>query len=378
MPHALEALSFQPRVQSFFASALKGTTLNEQRLSHAYLFVGMDQQDMLHAARAIGCCVVCPNGGDATCDECIRVAHGTHPDVRECEPTGAQTYLVDDVRSIMSDAQLAPVRAQARLYILKQAEMLNESSASVLLKTLEEPPAHVHFILIARSASDILPTVVSRCQLIPFRAIPEQEARSIVERQTGVEPWRAALALSVAKVPAEAISFLQSSDRLATRNLMVRTLSELNQSDAWDLLCRARELIVACDAPLADIKEEQGATAEVYKEFLSASYFEKLTAHNNRKLQARQRFSIMEALSCAESFVRDVLMHQEGLQASVINSDAMPAIAHLAQQVSTAGVIQAISHIHQAADDIAHNVAPHLALEVMLISVKEALICSTS
>ncbi len=372
IPRALEFLSSQPRVQSFFASALEN-----QRLSHAYLFTGMYSDVMLQAARAVARCVVCPHGGDTTCDECIRVAHGSHPDVREYEPSGTQSYLVDDVRNIMSDAQLAPVRAHARVYILKHVEMLNESSANVLLKTLEEPPANVHFILIARATEDVLPTIVSRCQQVPFRAISEHEARITVERATGADPHQAAIALSIAKTPEAARKMLTSSDRFVVRNLVVRTLSELDQSDAWDVLCRVREILVACDAPLADVKEEQASKEEVYKEFLSSSHYEKLTKHNNRKLQARQRFSIMEALSAAESFLRDVLMAREGLDAHAVNTDVAQSIGRLSRHTSTAAVLAAIEHVRQAADDISHNVAPQLALEAMFISIKEALECKT-
>ena len=83
-PHALDAVADQPRVHDFLASALA-----EGRLSHAYLFVGAPGSGKIDAATALAKCIVCPSGGDGTCDECRRVTHHTHPDVHWYAPASA-------------------------------------------------------------------------------------------------------------------------------------------------------------------------------------------------------------------------------------------------------------------------------------------------
>ena len=106
IPAALDVLSDQPRVRDFLATALEGG-----RLSHAYLFVGAPGSGKHEAAEALAECVVCPSGGDGTCDECRRVRHRTHADVHWLTPGSASGYLVAQVRELIADASLAPVRA---------------------------------------------------------------------------------------------------------------------------------------------------------------------------------------------------------------------------------------------------------------------------
>ena len=164
VPAALGRIEGQPRVRDFLAAAVR-----EGRLSHAYLFLGAPGSGQSEAALALAECVVCPTGGCDACDECIRVAHRTHPDVHWIFPEGASGYVVEQVRSLIADVSLAPVRAKAKVYILDRVETLRESSANALLKTIEEPPDGVIFVLMARTADAVLPTIVSRCQLVPFR-----------------------------------------------------------------------------------------------------------------------------------------------------------------------------------------------------------------
>ena len=133
---ALAAVADQPRVHDFLAQAIA-----EGRLSHAYLFVGAPGSGKLDAAEALAKCVVCPNGGDATCDECRRVSHHTHPDVHWLAPASATGYLADQIRDLIADVSLAPMRAKAKVYILDRADLLRGTAANALLKTLEEPPA---------------------------------------------------------------------------------------------------------------------------------------------------------------------------------------------------------------------------------------------
>ena len=87
IPHALLRIAHQPRVRDFLSAAVQ-----EGRLSHAYLFIGVPGAGMHEAAEALAQCVICDNGGDGSCGECIRVAHHTHPDVKYYAPEGVSSY----------------------------------------------------------------------------------------------------------------------------------------------------------------------------------------------------------------------------------------------------------------------------------------------
>lgn len=370
MPRALEGLDEQPRVRDFLASAV-----DEGRLSHAYLFVGAPGSGKLDAAYALAQCVVCPNGGDGTCDECIRVRHRTHPDVHYLRPGGVSGYLIQQVRDLLDDVSLAPIRATSKVYIVDRAELLRGTAANALLKTIEEPPAGVMFVLVARSADAVLPTIVSRCQQVPFRIVPPATAVRDVAARTGAGAAEARAALAVAATPERAAEFLSSPGRREVRRLVIRTLGELSRDDAWDVLCSARDIVSAVRAPLDGWRKRQEERSEQDSDYLSARALKQLEEATKRELTARERSGMIEALAAAESLLRDVLMRCEGAMeaGSVVNADASDVIERLTDRTSTGGVLRALGAVRHATDDLNHNVSPQLALEVMLLSIKEAL-----
>lgn len=373
LPAALDALAAQPRVRDLLATAVA-----EGRLSHAYLFVGAPGSGKHEAAEALAECVVCPHGGDAACDECRRVRHRTHPDVRWLRPGSATGYLVAQVREVIEDASLAPVRARAKVYVLERAELLRGTAANALLKTLEEPPEGVMFVLCARTTASMLPTIVSRCQQVPFRAVSPDEGVDTVMRSCAATREEARVALAVAGTPARATEFLRSTARRQVRRLVVGTLDALARDDSWDVLLAARELVAAVAVPLADVKEAQEAALQETQDFLTAAALKQVEDANKRELTARERSGMMEALTAAESVLRDVLLRCEGVDQPIVNEDAAATVDRIAAGCDTAGALRALGAVARAADDLAHNVSPQLTLEVMLLSVKEALACPPS
>lgn len=369
-PDSLKRISHQPRVRDFLSAAVM-----EGRLSHAYLFLGAPGSGMLEAADALAQCVVCPNGGDGSCDECIRVSHHTHPDVHHLAPAGVAGYLVDQVRELVEDVAMAPIRASSKVYILDGADRLRGRAANALLKTIEEPPANVMFVLIARSADAVLSTIVSRCQQVPFRVVPTEVALESVGRKAGVGANEARIALAVAGTPERAAEFLASPGRRNARRCMVRTLGELEHDDAWDVLVSARELCEVIRQPLEEVKARQDRTSSEDEEFLSAKALRQIEEMHKRELTARERSGIMEALAAAESLLRDVLVSCEGTMEPIVNTDVADVVQRISASASTRGALSALDACHRAARDIAQNVTPQLALEVMLLSIKEALAC---
>lgn len=385
IPEALSSLDEQPAVRDVLARAVR-----EGRVSHAYLFLGAPGSGKTEAALALAQCIVCPAGGDGSCDECIRVQHRTHPDVRLIEPQSATGYLVEQVRELIDDVSLSPVRGQAKVYILTNVGLLRREAANALLKTIEEPPSGVFFILIGRTVDAILPTIVSRCQRIPFRIVSPGVALRSVELSIGASETEARIALAVAGTPERAREFLASSGRRQLRRLMVRTIAELRRDDEWDVLCAARALVEAVweavGRPVArgkgkaddPVKRAVAERISGQEDYLSRGAIAQIEKTVKRELTARERSGMMEALASAESLLRDVLTLCEEMTISIVNQDVRDAVERIASHSCTSGVVRALDAVAEAAGDIAHNVNPQLAFEVMLLRVKEALACPPS
>lgn len=373
VPAALDVLADQPRVRELLGSAVR-----EGRLSHAYLFVGAPGAGMEEAASALAKCVVCPNGGDGTCDECRRVTHHTHPDVHWLDPDGVSGYLFGQIRDLVSDVALTPQRAKGKVYIIRQAGLLRGASANALLKTIEEPPEGVVFILIARSVQAMLPTIVSRCQVVPFRTIAADDALAEVMQKSGSPRRDARIALAVTGSPKSACDFLASTPRRESRRMMLRVIDGLARDDSWDVLCSAKELLDQVQVPQSLLEKDLTNQVDEQSDYLSAAARKRLESANKRKLTARGRSDIMEVLAAADSLLRDVLLRIEGVDEPIVNEDASDIVDRIAAQASTAGVLRALGEVSQAADSIAKNVSSQLTLEVMLLGIKEALTCPPS
>lgn len=369
----LAKLDTQPRVRDFLAGAVAAG-----RASHAYLFLGAPGAGKLDAAWALAQALLCEAPGVpacGTCDSCMRVARRTHPDVHLFAPESATGYLIAQVRELLDDVALAPIRAEAKVYIIDRAEQLRANTANALLKTLEEPPAGVTFILLGTSADSILPTIVSRCQCVPFRMVSPLVSAASVARATGLSQERCRMAVAVAGSPARAVEFLKSAERQDARRQMLRALDALDHADEADILSSAKALIVAVKAPLAEVKSTQEAVLEQNADYLSRGAIKQLEDRNKRELNARERSGIMEVLACARSILRDVLLLLENVPGGIVNEDARDIAERMAHRTSTAGVASALSAVGEAEARVKRNVTPQLAIEVMLFDIRKALSC---
>ncbi|TLM65446.1 MAG: DNA polymerase III subunit delta', partial [Actinobacteria bacterium] len=287
--------------------------------SHAYLFVGPPGAGKKTAAKALACALLCDDGGCGTCAACYRVKRGFHPDVHAYRPEGAAGYLVSQVREIAHDVSLRPVEGARKVYIIDAADAFNDAAANAFLKTLEEPPPGTTIVLLAHAYDAVMPTLVSRCQVVRFGRIAPSVAAALLQQRSGATEDDALAALAAAGgVVSRAADFVRSPARREARDLVVRTLKDLRDMDGADVLAAARAMLAAVKAPLEDLKEAHASEIEEHREFVGGSA-KRIEERHKRELTAREREGVGEVLSVTESWLRDVLALREGASELVVN-----------------------------------------------------------
>jgi len=159
--------------QEHITQTLKNA-IEQNRLAHAYLFVGPRGTGKTSTARILAKALNCEKGPTITpcgvCDVCREIAQGNSLDVLEID--GASNNGVEQVRELRDNVRYAPTRGRFKIYIIDEVHMLTSAAFNALLKTLEEPPEHVKFVFATTEPQKVLPTILSRCQRFDLRRIP--------------------------------------------------------------------------------------------------------------------------------------------------------------------------------------------------------------
>ena len=376
MADAFENILGQPKVRDF----LRASVMHD-RVSHAYLFCGPTGSNKMTAAYALAQAVMCPKGPHGprggqcgSCDACSRIMRRKHPDVVLMHPEGASGYLIEQVRELVASASLAPIQAKRKVYIIDEADRLGTKAANAFLKTLEEPPSDVVFILLARIREGVLPTIVSRCQVVPFRHIPAHEAAGILAQNTGASLEKCRIAIeSCGGSITRAVEFLKSNERLAFRARVLEVMECLRNADDWDVLSMAKDLVLLSKAPLDAARAEQEEELAKNADFLAKSAIRQIEARNKRALSARSMESLRQVSSIVGSWLRDVLMICAETPELIINVDVRAALEDAAFSVDEARVAEALTAVQRCNEAFSYNVSPETCIDGLLLEVREAL-----
>lgn len=376
MADAFENILGQPKVREFLR-----TSMMSDRVSHAYLFTGPAGSNKTMAAYALAQAIICPKGpagprggecGD--CAGCSRVKRKKHPDVHYYAPGGANGYLVEQIREIVADTSLAPIQAKVKVYIIDRVELLGTAAANAFLKTLEEPPANVVMILLGSTRESVLPTILSRCQVVPFRHIPATEAAGIVSQNTGASKEMSRIAIEACGGSiTRAIEFLRApgNERLAFRNRVLTVLASLRRADDWDVIGYAADLVLASKAPLDHVREAQEAELAENADFLAKSAIRQIEARNKRALSAKTTEYLRQLTAIIRSWLRDVMVVCSAVPELVINVDARAAIEDAASATDEVRVALALRAVDRCDEAISYNVSPETCIDTLLFEVRE-------
>jgi DNA polymerase-3 subunit delta' len=368
-PATIAQLIDQPLVRDFLSTAaVSGSP------SHAYLFAGPLGAGKTEAAEAFAKALLCPRGGCGACEECIRVAHHTHPDYHVVEPMGATGYLAEQMAELLHDASLSPVRAALKVYLITRADLLRGVSANALLKTLEEPQGAIVFILLARTRDSVLPTIASRCQVLPFRTVPEADAvRSLIERTSANEQTARMALASTGGSRNRAEGFIRSSSRREARKVVLEAMERLDRSDGLDILEAVKEVFTASKQPLDTMKGEHSKQLEAGKGNLGAGALKRLESQQKRELSARERETTGEILDVIRSWLRDILLVRISRGALIVNHDFHHHVERLAAVLDEAACARCLMAVDRAQEQIQYNVSKELAVEALLFTIRKEL-----
>lgn len=159
--------------QEHITETLKNA-IRENRLAHAYLFTGPRGTGKTSTAKLLAMALNCESSDNkpcGACESCIAIQEGSYPDVIEID--AASNNGVDEVRELIDKVKYSPIKGQFKLYIIDEVHMMSTGAFNALLKTLEEPPTHVIFVLATTEPQKILSTIISRCQRFDFSRISQ-------------------------------------------------------------------------------------------------------------------------------------------------------------------------------------------------------------
>jgi DNA polymerase-3 subunit delta' len=184
-----------PVIGHEWALGLLEHSITSGHLHHAYLFSGPSQVGKTTVALAFAQALSCETGSGCPCGvcrTCRRIAQGRYPDVQTIL-AGKSMIQIEQIRALQTDAALSPLEGRYRVFIIPEIERASLPAANALLKTLEEPPPQVVLLLTSSRRDQVLPTVLSRCQVVALRPLPAEQIQATLETRWETDPERAAL-----------------------------------------------------------------------------------------------------------------------------------------------------------------------------------------
>lgn len=334
--------------------------------SHAYLLHGPAGTGKRTAAMAFAAELLAEGSRDPDAVR-HRVHAGTHPDLTWVRPSGAHVMRVDDVEQpVVAAATRTPFESSRRVFVLERVDTMNDEVANRLLKTLEEPPAFVHLILLTDALGRVLETVISRCQLVRFDPLPADRIASALEAE-GVPSGQALACARLALGNAARARYLASEDgsllRTEAEAFVAAALAGGND-DAWrPLLERAEGRREAAEEAVA---VEGARRLEMEPKGRERRAIEKDLEESAKREGRRARTEVLElALALCSLTFRDLVCVAEEAPAAVLATDRLDELGRMAHGRDPRRLRVAAERCESARSALELNVSEDLALSAL-------------
>jgi DNA polymerase-3 subunit gamma/tau len=328
----------------------------QNRLAHAYLFVGPRGIGKTSTARILAKALNCEKGPtvnpDNTCDNCREIAAGNSLDVLEID--GASNNGVEQVRELRENVRYAPSKSRYKIYIIDEVHMLTTAAFNALLKTLEEPPPHVKFIFATTEPQKVLPTIVSRCQRFDLHRIP-------------------------AKLIADHLQFIAKKEKITLEPAAAHSIARGAEGGLRDAESMLDQLVAFCGEKISesDVLNVFGFTSEQTVVDLTGKILRSETAGALDVLyqQCEAGKDMMRLMSDLISYLRDLLVFKakpDALQEDV-DPEVQKALAAQSELIENDRLLDLIDQFAQAEGRMKWAPNKKLHFEVAIIKAIQSL-----
>jgi DNA polymerase-3 subunit delta' len=324
------------------AIGLLDNSLKNDRLSHAYLFTGPAGVGKMTLAVNLAQALNCESDdrpcGD--CNSCKRIMESKHADVQVIDLAGRSEISIDQIRELERYASLKPFEGKCRVFIIDNSELMSSEAANCLLKTLEEPPPFVYFILMSSNEKALLSTILSRCQKLELRPVALSEIElALTERYEASPEHARVLARLSSGCMGWTIRASIDPDILSNRSEQLRTLVDIAKADRLDRFSHS---------------------ADISGQF------------------SRNRAEVQKLLSLWISWWRDLLLIKSGCRDIITNIDHEEALFHEEACYDIIDISDFILSLILTGTLLKNNANPRLALDVLMMSMPKRKVADPS
>ena len=304
------------------------------KVSHAYIINGPDKSGKMMLAEAFAMALQCEKHGKEACMEChsCRQALGhNQPDIIYVNHDKPNTISVDDIRTqVNNDIDVKPYSSEHKIYIIDEAEKMNQQAQNALLKTIEEPPAYAVFLLLTENAEMLLPTINSRCVMLKLRNIKDTLIRKYLMENLEIPDYKADMCTAFAQGNMGRAIMLANSDHFnEIREEAVQLLKHISEMELNEIVAAVKNI-------------------SVYK------------------------LEITDYLDIIMIWYRDVLLYKATKEIDkVVFKDQLQSIKEQARKSSYEGIELILESLEKAKARLKANVNFDLVMELLFLTIKE-------